>query len=473
MATAWRNAAGDIEMAAAFDIAVVGAGFSGLALLAGLQRLGFRGRLQLIGTPAEFGCGYAYSTGAGNYLLNSRADRMGLHGDAPGGFADWLGLEGAARAGFAGRSVYGAYLQAELQWLRADLGQQLECLPARVVAATRERGWQLTLGDGRRVGCKQLVLACGPLPSVAPVGVDASALAHRRYIRDPLRADALDRLPKRSRIVLLGSGLTMVDSVLGLLDRGHAGPMLAVSRHGRLPLPHVLGHNAGCDFQLPKRRYSTLSVLRALRQAAAAGGDWRALMDSLRDELPDLWRAAAAADRNRFLRHLAPIWSIHRHRLPHRNWERLQDAIEAGQLEVRAARVLRISAGPRGLRAILRPRGELTEQNVACAAVLQATGFSGRIANCGNPLLASLHQAGWLGSDAHGLGIATARGGSVRSAAGKSVPGLFALGALARAEAWDATAAPELRLAARQLAERLAGAATAATATATPSNFTE
>ncbi|MGQ0800377.1 MAG: FAD/NAD(P)-binding protein [Pseudomarimonas sp.] len=460
-------------MAATFDIAVVGAGFSGVALVAALQRPAYGGRIALIGTPAEFGSGYPYSTGAGNYLLNSRADRMGLHADNPGGFADWLGLQGAARAGFAPRSVYGAYLQAQLQRLRADLGQHLHCIPARVVAATRERGWLLTLGDGARIGCKRLVLACGPLPSVAPIGVDASALAHRRYIRDPLRADALDRLPKRSRLVVLGSGLTMVDSVLGLLDRGHAGPLLAVSRHGLLPLPHVLGHSIACDFQLPRRRYSTLSVLRALRQAASAGGDWRSLMDGLRDELPDLWRAASMRDRSRFLRHLAPIWSIHRHRLPQRNWQRLQEAIEAGQLEVRAARVLRVSAGPRGLQAILRPRGESTEQKVVCSAVLQATGFSGRIAHSGNPLLASLHQAGWLASDPFGLGIATRRGGSVRSPSGKTAPGLFALGALARAEAWDATAAPELRIAATQLAERLANTAKAATSVVSLSTINE
>ena len=461
-------------MATSFDIAVVGAGFSGLALLAALQRLGYGRRIALIGTSSEFGSGYAYSTGAGNYLLNSRADRMGLHSDNPGGFADWLGLKGISRAGFAARLVYGAYLQAELQRLRASLGQQLESLPTPVVAATRARGWQLTLGDGRRVACRQLVLACGPLPSVATIGVDRSALAHRRYICDPLRADALTRIPKRSRIVLLGSGLTMVDSVLGLLDNGHAGPLLAVSRHGLLPLPHVLSDSSGCDFQLPEKRNSTRSVLRALRQAAAAGGDWRALMDSLRDQLPDLWRASTTSDRRRFLRHVAPIWSIHRHRLPHRNWERLQEAIEAGQLEVRAARVLRVSAGPRGLRVNLRPRGEMTEQQVACAAVLQATGFSGRIANCGNPLLTSLHQAGWLGGDSFHLGIATARNGSVRSAAGTASPGLFALGALARAEAWDVTAAPELRLAAGQLAERLAAAASKADpATATSSKISE
>ncbi len=113
MATAWPTAEGVIEMATSPDIAVVGAGFSGLALVASLQRLGYGGRIALIGTPTEFGSGYAYSTGVGNYLLNSRADRMGLHGDNPGGFADWLGLEGSSRAGFAARSVYGALARAE------------------------------------------------------------------------------------------------------------------------------------------------------------------------------------------------------------------------------------------------------------------------------------------------------------------------------------------------------------------------
>lgn len=452
-------AEGASEMTSAFDIGVVGAGFSGLALLAALRRHGFPGRLALIGTPSEFGCGYAYSTAAGNFLLNSRADRTGLHAGLPGGFADWLGLEGPARSGFASRADFGAYLQAELQRLRADLGQRLVCIPARVVAAERGRRWRLTLADGGRVDCRKLVLACGPLPSVAPNGTDRAALEHPRYIRDPLRPGVLDRLSRRGRVLLVGTGLTMVDSALALLDRGHSGPLLAVSRHGLLPLPHTQGVGSPCERVLPQgRRISSLAAFRLLRRAVAAGDDWRALMDGLRDELPEWWRSCTATERGRFLRHLAPVWSVHRHRLPHRHWERLQEAMESGQLEVRAAHILRLAPGPRALRATLRWRGQAASHRVACTAVLQATGFSGQIGSSGNPLLASLHQAGWLRRDPLGLGLDSTRGGGVRSAGGRASPGLYALGALTRGEAWDISAVPELRRAADELAQRLVGA---------------
>ena len=40
-------------------------------------------------------------------------------------------------------------------------------------------------------------------------------------------------------MLLVGSGLTMVDAVITLLDQGHAGPIHAVSRRGLLPRGHT------------------------------------------------------------------------------------------------------------------------------------------------------------------------------------------------------------------------------------------
>ena len=40
-------------------------------------------------------------------------------------------------------------------------------------------------------------------------------------------------------MVIIGTGLSMVDQALSLLNKGHRGPILAYSRRGLLPLPHA------------------------------------------------------------------------------------------------------------------------------------------------------------------------------------------------------------------------------------------
>jgi len=39
-------------------------------------------------------------------------------------------------------------------------------------------------------------------------------------------------------VLILGTGLTMVDYVLSLLLEGHKGPIIAISRRGLLPQAH-------------------------------------------------------------------------------------------------------------------------------------------------------------------------------------------------------------------------------------------
>ena len=73
------------------DVAIIGAGFTGVALAIQLIRsLPAGARIVLIGSPQETGRGQAYGTERPEHLLNVRAERMGLFPDDPSHFVRWL-----------------------------------------------------------------------------------------------------------------------------------------------------------------------------------------------------------------------------------------------------------------------------------------------------------------------------------------------------------------------------------------------
>jgi uncharacterized NAD(P)/FAD-binding protein YdhS len=111
-------------------------------------------------------------------------------------------------------------------------------------------------------------------------------------------------------VLVLGTGLTAVDVVLGLRHRGHEGRVIAVSRHGFLPRVHAFAAPRPAPaWELPATASLGEVVAEVRRQLARTGGDFRLVVDGLRGRTQSLWRALTPADRARFLRHLQPFWT--------------------------------------------------------------------------------------------------------------------------------------------------------------------
>src|SRR3546814_20182950 len=83
-------------------------------------------------------------------------------------------------------------------------------------------------------------------------------------------------------------------------------------------------------------------LLRDIRREIAAaereGGDWRMVIDALRPVTQSLWQGLPVAEKRRFLRHLRSWWDVHRHRMAPEVAAVVQNAMDRGQLVVRAGR---------------------------------------------------------------------------------------------------------------------------------------
>ncbi|QRN95577.1 FAD/NAD(P)-binding protein [Archangium violaceum] len=444
-----------------WDVVVVGGGASGTLLAAQLLR-GAREplRVALLERTGRVGPGLAYSTESPSHLLNVPAGRMSAFPDDPEHFLRWLRRvePGTGPGDFAQRRRYGQYLEDVLHEARRDAapGVDLELLSGEVVSIAQEGdSVRVALEGGPVLEARTAVLAVGnALPSDLSVE-DGGLYASPRYIRSPWLEGSLERVGPQDAVLLVGTGLTMVDTVLSLVERGHQGRIHALSRHGLLPHVHrPAAARTFVELREPPRIRSLLRTLRQEARFAREDDDWRGVVDALRPHTASLWRGLSEPERRRFLRHLRSFWEVHRHRMAPAVGEVLERLQRAGVLSIHAARVRSFRPVDPGVEVRFRRRGLVHEDTLLVQHVINCTGPDGTIARA-HPLLRGLLASGHVRADALGLGLATDPGGALLDAEGEPSSVLFTLGPLRRGELWETTAIPEIRMQALALARRL------------------
>ncbi|PTL82040.1 FAD/NAD(P)-binding protein [Vitiosangium sp. GDMCC 1.1324] len=445
------------------DVLIVGGGASGTLLAAQLLRNAPGPlRVALLERTGRVGPGLAYSTESESHLLNVPAGRMSAFPDEPEHFLRWIRrIEPDTQPGdFVQRRRYGQYLEAVLREAReaAAPGVDLELLTGEASSLSQVGdAVRVVLATGPMLEARTVVLAVGnALPADLPVE-DGGLYRSSRYIRSPWAEGALQRVQPHHSVLLVGTGLTMVDTVLSLAERNHEGRIHAISRHGLLPHVHRPGVVAGPAVSLSEP-LRVRSVLRALRREARSmreGADWRGVVDALRPMTASVWRGLPEPERRRFLRHLRSFWDVHRHRMAPGVYDVLQQLRIAGVLRIHAARVRSFQVTEEGwVIARVRARGFEREATFRVQHVINCTGPDASIGR-GHPLLRGLLESGLVRSDALGLGLATDAEGALLDAEGQPSGVLFTLGPLRRGDLWESTAIPEIRAQALGLARRL------------------
>ncbi len=455
----------------AASIAVVGAGFSGTLLALHLmRRCPPATRIVLIERNIQFGRGQAYSTGNSSHLLNVPAGRMSAFHDQPGDFLAWLQAQPPevlagitpGPGSFVPRSLYGAYIRHLLNQEigRIDAERKLELVRGEVLSIDRAaHPLMLQLDRDRQIQADLAVLAVGNFPPEAPPIEDPAFYDTDFYRADPWAPDALAGLDCDSPVLLIGTGLTMVDTVISLLDRGHAGPIHAVSRRGLLPRRHAAHGTAGGE-PLP---YPTgvSALTRFLRQqagqSAAAGGDWRPVIDGLRPFTVDIWQRMPLEDRRRFLRHARPWWEVHRHRMAGQVADRIEAAQASGQLRILAGRIRAYRPSGTQIEAVIRPRGQEALTSLRIARVVNCAGPNADYDRIAHPLVQGLLADGTARPDPLRLGLDVTGTGALVNRSGAISRRIFAVGPITKGTFWEMTAVPDIRRQTELLALHLSG----------------
>jgi uncharacterized NAD(P)/FAD-binding protein YdhS len=464
-------------------IAVIGGGFSGTLLaLHLLRRCPPAVRIHLVEQSPSFGRGVAYSTGNLNHVLNVPTARMSAFHDRPNDFLDWLRQSGDPCGAsvtancFVAHKTFGDYVRHHLKEelrQRAGDGKRLVLTRGRVLDLRIDRGGIASQIDrGRRIEADIVVLAVGNFPPEAPPIADRRFYDSERYRADPWAPDALSDLDPAAPVLLIGTGLTTVDTTISLLDRGHKGAIHALSRRGLLPRRHSttpLPTHSLIDRALPSTAAGLTRMLReAIADASAKGGDWRSVIDGLRPITQDTWQTASAEERARFLRHLRPWWDVHRHRLAPVIADRIERAIAAGQLQTGATRIRAIRGIGEAVEITHRPRRSSADQNLFVQRVINCAGPACDYARIDDPLIRALLNRGDIRPDPLRLGLDVTSLCALRNRRGEIWQRLYAVGPVTRAAFWEVTSVPDIRRQCETLAQHFS-ARIAASVPAPPS----
>ncbi|MDR3535718.1 MAG: FAD/NAD(P)-binding protein [Acetobacteraceae bacterium] len=449
-----------------FSIAVIGAGFSGTMLSLGLQASCPRGtRIHLIERSGRFGPGLAYNPADAAHLLNVPAGRMSAFPDRPLDFLHWLQSRPdqcsptPTECAFVSRALYGAYLQDRLHEGLANRDcARLVLHHDRVEAVHRQAGGvQLQLASGHALSVDVVVLAMGndaPLPPI-----DATALQRAGLWRvDPWSAEAFGALDPATPVLLIGTGLTMVDAVVSLTDAGHRGPIHALSRRGLVPQAHLDTPAPVVSLQIPLPR-DPVALLRRVRQeiarAMATGLPWQPVIDALRPHTQALWRGMGPLEQARFLRHARPWWDMHRHRMAPEIAERIQQARATGQLRIHAGRITDVAEHGGQATVMLRPRGTRRTERLVVGRVVNCTGPGSNVTHSADPLIRALLRDGMARPDPLRLGLDVTEDCAVVARNGMVSRQLFAMGPLTKGVWWEITAVPDIRCQCQQVAQTI------------------
>ena len=451
-------------------LVIIGAGFSGtVTAIEFLKRAPKGSQLIIVNRSGKMARGLAYGTNSPHHLLNVPAGNMSALVDSPDSFLAFCQrIDPDTHSGsFVSRKMYGAYLSELLS--QAEMESSVQC--SRItgeVLSIQPAGTGATIENhtGERIVADHVVLAFGNFSPARPHGLQQLDSCSA-YIEDPWSTTAKVVSHEAPRILLVGSGLTAVDTLISLRQSHPDAKVTMVSRRGLLPTAHrermpVVGFSTSICADVLAAPRSVSSYMRLIRREIARSPEhWREVVAAMRPITSELWEGLSLDERRRFLRHVQPHWDVYRHRVAPKTFQIYQDALAASGVRSIAGRILSIALEGPCVSVRIKTRGTENIDEWQFDQIINCTGPCTDIGKITDTFISYLSKEAMICADALNLGINVDKDYAVVDSSGKSSGWLSYVGPMLKAQLWEATAVPELRQHARALAIQVAQAFTA------------
>lgn len=441
-------------------ITIIGGGASGLLLLMNLVKRAENQLLEinLIEKKPEL-TGVAYAAAKPFHLLNVPAAKMGAFPEDVEDFYKWLQANGFAYSpgDFVPRTHYKSYLQSVFaETLRHKpenvFVNVINAEAADVVFANKET--RVLLQSNTEIVSDKVILAFG---NFLPAHVRTKNTAYTnslKYFQNPWSAEIPGAIPTSDRVLIIGTGLTAIDAIASLRENKHQNKIYALSTHGLLPTVHQKAEiypSFQTEIEAAQSVRERFNIVRQhIAKAELNGGNWRAVIDSLRPFTQELWKSFPQVEKKRFLRHLQRRWDVARHRMPTQSARMLDELQADGTLKILRGRIGDIELKNNKFAIQF---GE--DNRIQVDTIINCTGSISNYAKIEQPLVKNLIGKGDIKPDDLFLGLDATPDGAIINRDGEISGALYTFATAHKGILWECTAMPDIRSQAKKLALRL------------------
>ncbi len=447
-------------MSAPIKIAIIGGGASGtISAIQLLSRLEVKAKIFLIEKNKEaLFRGAAYANQLAYEPLNVQAGRMSIYNHLPDDFYDWVKAKKESSTGvavskdtFVSRRWFGDYLTEN--FVKAK--KHSKTTEAEIIHAACEdlaydassNQYTLSFKDREHLSADCLVFACGNEPPSDIFSRAETEAMGDNYISNPWGTNPFEELKETDDVLIIGTGLTMIDHAVSLQKQNHKGKIYCISRNGYLPLPHTdIQHFAFDITKEPTELKEALDVLNQnITTAKAQNITWQNVMDAMRPHTSRIWKQMSLKSKKLFLEKLRKYWEIHRHRMPLPSAIAIEQMQSTGQLKIVAGYYQSLQLNNEGIIFNYVSKGVKQKCSLTVNRIINCTGPSSDYYKTGSVLFKNLLDKGWMKQDSLKLGIETGSNGEIIKNNGTVLQNTFAIGPLRKAAEWETIAVREIR----------------------------
>lgn len=452
-------------------IGIIGSGFTGTMTAVQLIESSAKPfELIIINKKDTSNKGIAYNTYSKMHLLNVITSKMSAYPDKPNHFLDWVIQQDEYKDkdkilisnSFLPRHIYGLYLTSiwdEAVALANSKQIKLTLIDSTVInLEVSEETIELLLENNLKINVDNCIIASGNQIPRNPKIINMGFYNSPNYFQNPWKIESVKNTKKNFPVLIIGNGLTMVDTVFGLLEQGFKGEIYSISPNGFNILPHR--HNG---FQYSKlveelnenmTIYDLLKLIKKhIKTVREFGVSAEPVIDSIRPHTQKIWSSLSNKEKEIFMSRLRHLWGVARHRIPLHSHDKIQQLRIDGKLHINSGKIIDLTESDDVISVHYFDKKESKSKTLIVSRIINCTGPETNLLNLDSSFLKNCLLNGILSQDNLKLGIKTdINTFRIINSSGNSHQNLYTIGSNLKGELWESTAVNELRNQAEKLA---------------------